>query len=657
VPFNGNGQFVRVHNWTSDAANAIDINATEMDAEDNGFAAGLSNCVTRDGQGQMSADFLPSVTNEFNLGTASKAWETLNGIPISTLPITQAAIGAIYSPLTPLEVAANVTLGNGTIPSHEQIGIIMVDRYITPSMTDDGLALQAAINVLFQAVGSGHAGIPIRFMAGAYNIVTLPTFPHASSAVPLDIGGAGIWATQLVNAAPPYPATGSGALFDMGNLDGWALHDFMMTGSSANKNDGIYAGDVSFTIEQISWRIENVAAYMAGVGLQIANTNDGIVRNFRCWENNPPAFIVPAGVAVVTPSDVGHHIHLTGGFVNLVSIYDVVCPPSRNFFGGLGLHRGILLDASSSLGLKIDGADVESYGGNQTAIVFTVAPTGTGGSLTGWTGGAQTGTVEFSDGELRIISVGSGGAVTWTGALTGAPIVNATINQTEVGIQINPSGACQGLTLKQIYLAQTQVQLAHCSFCDLTGIEDDGSYPNGGTLVLGNACRTNVITGCSVDGINESSAANYGNTYIGTEARSAWVDFSTGPVSRRINCIAAGPLVADWGGTDSVNLTVTGGVLSGSINCFQSRYWRIVENDATNWSVPLPLNPTPGFDLQIDIINASGGAGPAITFTSAFHMTSNTPAGPTNGNQSTYRFTNQGSHWAQQFAPAATVPD
>jgi hypothetical protein len=103
LPFNGNGQFVRVHNWQSDAANGLDINAVEMDAEDNGIAAGLSNCVTRDGQGQMGADFLPSVDNTFNLGTASKRWATLNGVPVANLPVTQANIGAILTPQTPAE--------------------------------------------------------------------------------------------------------------------------------------------------------------------------------------------------------------------------------------------------------------------------------------------------------------------------------------------------------------------------------------------------------------------------------------------------------------------------------------------------------------------------------------------------------------------------
>jgi hypothetical protein len=389
------------------------------------------------------------------------------------------------------------------------------------------------------------------------------------------------------------------------------------------------------------------------VGLQIANTNDGIVRNYRAWENNPPAFLV---AQTVNPSDVGYHMHLTGGFVNLVSIYDVVCPPSRNFFGGTNLHRGIMIDASSSLGLKIDGADVESYGGNSTAVTFTALPTGSSGSLTGWTLGAETGMLKFSDGEIRIAAITSGGAATWSPALTGAPTVNATMSMMEVGIQV--TAVCQGLSLKQIYLAQTQVQLATCSFCHLDCVQDDGSYASGGLLVLANACRTNALTACTVDGINESSALNYGNTYTACEGRDAWLDQSTGPVSRRINCIVAGTLAFDWGGTDPTNLTVTSGGLSSGINCFNGGYWRIVQTaGAIAFNVPIPSNPTPGFDLQIDIANATGGGGVQPTFNAIYHMITNTPAIPANGTQSSYRFKFNGTNWVQQFAPPVGVPD
>lgn len=74
MPFNGSGVFNRVYSWTQDAANSIDITASRVDTEDTGFATGLTNCVTRDGQGVMGADFLPAAANTYALGSAALPW-------------------------------------------------------------------------------------------------------------------------------------------------------------------------------------------------------------------------------------------------------------------------------------------------------------------------------------------------------------------------------------------------------------------------------------------------------------------------------------------------------------------------------------------------------------------------------------------------------
>lgn len=74
MAYNGNGLFVRVHNWVSDKNNAIDITASEMDAEDDGFAAGLTLATTRDGQGKMASDWLPNADDSYALGSAAFRW-------------------------------------------------------------------------------------------------------------------------------------------------------------------------------------------------------------------------------------------------------------------------------------------------------------------------------------------------------------------------------------------------------------------------------------------------------------------------------------------------------------------------------------------------------------------------------------------------------
>lgn len=56
MPFDGSGNFQRVHNWVADAAAEIKIKADRHDAEDDNFAAGLSLAITRDGQSQIADD-------------------------------------------------------------------------------------------------------------------------------------------------------------------------------------------------------------------------------------------------------------------------------------------------------------------------------------------------------------------------------------------------------------------------------------------------------------------------------------------------------------------------------------------------------------------------------------------------------------------------
>jgi hypothetical protein len=78
VPFNGSGTFSRLYSWVTDAANSINISASRTDAEMNGFAAGLSNCVTRDGQSPPSADLPMGGKKLTNLGAATVGTDALS---------------------------------------------------------------------------------------------------------------------------------------------------------------------------------------------------------------------------------------------------------------------------------------------------------------------------------------------------------------------------------------------------------------------------------------------------------------------------------------------------------------------------------------------------------------------------------------------------
>lgn len=66
--FNGSGVFVRLHSWIDDRNNGIKITADRHDAEDDGFAAGLTNTIAKDGQSTTTARIPLAVGASLNDG-------------------------------------------------------------------------------------------------------------------------------------------------------------------------------------------------------------------------------------------------------------------------------------------------------------------------------------------------------------------------------------------------------------------------------------------------------------------------------------------------------------------------------------------------------------------------------------------------------------
>jgi len=56
MAFDGSGTFNRVHDWTDDRDASVNITASRVDAEADGFATGLTNCITKDGQTNPTAN-------------------------------------------------------------------------------------------------------------------------------------------------------------------------------------------------------------------------------------------------------------------------------------------------------------------------------------------------------------------------------------------------------------------------------------------------------------------------------------------------------------------------------------------------------------------------------------------------------------------------
>lgn len=78
MPFDGNGTFSRVMNWVQDAAAAIKIKADRHDQNDDDFANGLTNCLTKDGQTQPTNHIPMNGKRLMNLGDPTADTDAAN---------------------------------------------------------------------------------------------------------------------------------------------------------------------------------------------------------------------------------------------------------------------------------------------------------------------------------------------------------------------------------------------------------------------------------------------------------------------------------------------------------------------------------------------------------------------------------------------------
>jgi microcystin-dependent protein len=149
MSWNGSGTFNRLYSWVADAAAAIDINATRMDADtDNIAAVGFGNCLTRDGQGQPTADLPMAGFKHSNVANGS----------VSTDYAAYGQLTAVQAQVTALQEQAA--------------------SWIAAAGTSD--AITATYVPAVSALADGQV---CYFRATAANLTTAPTFnPNALGA-------------------------------------------------------------------------------------------------------------------------------------------------------------------------------------------------------------------------------------------------------------------------------------------------------------------------------------------------------------------------------------------------------------------------------------------------------------------------------------------
>jgi hypothetical protein len=115
MAFNGSGLFVRLYNWVNDANAAIDITASRVDAEDDGFATGLSNCITKDGQQTITANIPFNSKKITGLGAGTLATDAAQVAQAQSGQLNWVAAGGTADALTATFSPVHTALSDGLI--------------------------------------------------------------------------------------------------------------------------------------------------------------------------------------------------------------------------------------------------------------------------------------------------------------------------------------------------------------------------------------------------------------------------------------------------------------------------------------------------------------------------------------------------------------
>jgi hypothetical protein len=150
------GVFTRVRNWVTDKGGTINPQAAIFDQEDDNFAAGLNNCITKDGLNK------PSATMDFNsqrltaLGDATGATDALN----------RQTADARYALVIPKRKAADTARASTTVLADDPdlIAALLAnsfygfDLYLKVNPSTGGLKCGMAYSGTFTSAPSFFAG-------------------------------------------------------------------------------------------------------------------------------------------------------------------------------------------------------------------------------------------------------------------------------------------------------------------------------------------------------------------------------------------------------------------------------------------------------------------------------------------------------------------
>lgn len=152
MAFNGSGVFQRLYNWVNDAAAGINISSTRMDAEMDGMATGLSNCITKDGQTTITAN-IPMATYKFTgLGQGTVRTDSVRLDQVQDGKLNWVSAGGTSDAITASYSPAVTTLVDGQL-CYVRAG--SANTTTTPTFSPNGLTARVIVKKGGSALSAG----------------------------------------------------------------------------------------------------------------------------------------------------------------------------------------------------------------------------------------------------------------------------------------------------------------------------------------------------------------------------------------------------------------------------------------------------------------------------------------------------------------------
>jgi hypothetical protein len=175
MPFNGSGVFTRLYNWANDVAASIKIRADRFDAEMDGFATGLSTCMTKDGQQLPTAAQNFNGQNLTNVGAfGSTGTNTFSGTTTlfsgSAARIQGDFSNATYANRTALQ---DKTTNNSTVVTALPNGTSQVASFSASNNSDPtnaayfGIGINSSTATLTSSTTGSGTALPLTVLVGA----------------------------------------------------------------------------------------------------------------------------------------------------------------------------------------------------------------------------------------------------------------------------------------------------------------------------------------------------------------------------------------------------------------------------------------------------------------------------------------------------------